>query len=149
MARLARHTSDISEYVIDIARSEGLAEGMGPLDGDVALHQACHARAQNIGAKAAVMLRMIPACNVLMMQRCAGHGGTWGVMKQNFETVMKVGEPVIRQAAESGRAYIASSARSPRDQIVQGMERFGEGRAPPARAHHPIELVAKSYGIDV
>ena len=26
VARLARHTSDISEYVIDIARSEGLAE---------------------------------------------------------------------------------------------------------------------------
>ena len=29
VARLARHTSDISEYVIDIARSEGLAAGYG------------------------------------------------------------------------------------------------------------------------
>ena len=148
VARLARHTSDISEYVIDIARSEGLAQGMMPLDGDVALHQACHARAQNIGAKAAVMLRMIPQCNVLLMQRCAGHGGTWGVMKQNFETGMKVGEPVIRQAAESGRAYIASECPLAGDHIVQGMERFGAGRARPARAHHPIELMAKSYGID-
>ena len=85
VARLARHTKDVSEYVIDIARSEGLAHGMAPLDGDVALHQACHARAQDIGAKAAVMLRMIPECNVLVMQRCAGHGGTWGVMTRNFE----------------------------------------------------------------
>ena len=76
VARLARHTSDISEYVIGIARDEGLAEGLAPLDGEVALHQACHARAQNVGAKAAVMLRMIPQCNVLTMQRCAGHGGT-------------------------------------------------------------------------
>ena len=148
VARLARHTNDISEYVIDIARNEGLADGMAPLDGDIALHQACHARAQDIGAKAAVMLRMIPECNVLMMQRCAGHGGTWGVMKRNFETGMKVGEPVIRQAAESGRAFIASECPLAGDHIVQGMERLGTGRATPARAHHPIELMAMSYGVD-
>ena len=148
VARLSRHTSDISEYVIDFARGDGLAEGMAPLDGDVALHQACHARAQNIGAKAAVMLRMIPECNVLMMQRCAGHGGTWGVMKGNFETGMKVGEPIIRQAAESGRAYIASECPLAGDHIVQGMERFDTGRRPPSRSYHPIELMAMSYGID-
>ena len=148
VARLARHTRDVSEYVIDIARCESLADGMAPLDGDVALHQACHARAQDIGAKAAVMLRMIPQCNVLMMQRCAGHGGTWGVMKKNFETGMKVGEPVIRQAAESGRAFIASECPLAGDHIVQGMERFNAGRATPKRAHHPIELMAMSYGVE-
>ena len=148
VARLAEHTSDISEYIVGIARDEGLAAGLAPLDGDVALHQACHARAQNIGAKAAVMLRMIPESNVLMMQRCAGHGGTWGVMKQNFETGMKVGEPVIRQAAESGRAYLASECPLAGEHIVQGMERIGAGRARPTRAHHPIELMAMSYGID-
>ena len=148
VARLAGHTSDISEYVVGIARDEGLAEGMAPLDGDVALHQACHARAQDIGAKAAVMLRMIPQSNVLMMQRCAGHGGTWGVMKRNFDTGMKVGEPVIRQAAESGRAYLASECPLAGDHIVQGMGRVAAGRAHPTRAHHPIELMAKSYGID-
>ena len=148
VARLAEHTSDISEYIVGIARDEGLAEGLAPLDGDVALHQACHARAQNIGAKAAVMLRLIPESNVLMMQRCAGHGGTWGVMKRNFETGMKVGEPVIRQAAESGRAYLASECPLAGEHIVQGMERIGAGRAHPTRAHHPIELMAMSYGID-
>ena len=149
VARLAEHTSDISEYVVGIAREDGLAEGMAPLDGDIALHQACHARAQDIGAKAAVMLRMIPQSNVLMMQRCAGHGGTWGVMKRNFETGMKVGEPVIRQAAESGRTYLASECPLAGTHIVQGMERVGTGRrARPTRAHHPIELIAMSYGID-
>ena len=132
-----------------IARSEGLADGMAPLDGDVALHQACHARAQDIGAKAAVMLRMIPQSNVLMMQRCAGHGGTWGVMRENFDVAMKVGEPVMRQAAESGRAYLASECPLAGDHIVQGMERLRARGAPVARAHHPIELLAMSYGIDL
>ena len=148
VARLAERTSDISEYIVGIARDAGLADGMAPLDGDVALHQACHARAQNVGAKSAVMLRMIPQCNVMMMQRCAGHGGTWGVMKGNFETGMKVGEPVIRQAAESGRAYLASECPLAGDHIVQGMERLGAGRNHAKQAHHPIELMAKSYGLD-
>ena len=149
VARLAEHASDIAEYVVDIARREGLAEGMAPLDGNVAFHHACHARAQDIGAKAAVMLRMIPECNVMMMQRCAGHGGTWGMMKQNFETGMKVGAPVMRQAGESGRAYLASECPLAGDHIVQGMERLGGDRAPPARARHPIELLAMSYGLEV
>ena len=149
VARLAAHTRDISDYVVDIARSEGLVDGMAPLDGDVALHQACHARAQDIGAKAAVMLRMIPQSNVLLMQRCAGHGGTWGVMRENFDVAMKVGAPVMRQAAESGRAYLASECPLAGDHIVQGMERFRARGAPVARAHHPIELLAMSYGIEL
>ena len=52
VAKLSAATRDISEYVVGIARNEGLAEGLAPLEGGVALHLACHARAQNIGAKA-------------------------------------------------------------------------------------------------
>ena len=69
-------------------------------------------------------------------------------MKRNFETGMKVGEPVIRQAAESGRAYVASECPLAGDHIVQGMGRFDAGRAAPSRSYHPVELMAKSYGIE-
>ena len=41
------------------------------LDGGVALHIACHARAQEMGPKSAVMLRMIPDLDVLIMERCS------------------------------------------------------------------------------
>jgi glycerol-3-phosphate dehydrogenase subunit C len=147
--KLAEHTSDIAEYIVTMARAEGLAEGLEPIEGGVALHLACHARAQNIGAKAAVMLRMIPKCNVMVMQRCSGHGGSWGVMKDNFEVGMKVGENVMKQAAESGRAYVSSECPLAGDHIVQGMEAFADGEKPVARqSHHPIELFAMSYGID-
>ena len=143
---LAAHTSDIAEYVVEIARDRGLADGLAPIEGGVALHVACHAQVQNIGAKAAVMLRMIPQCNVLVMQRCSGHGGACGVMKENFDVGMKVGESVMRQAAMSGRAYLASECPLAGAHIVQGMERFAYGPRP-AAAHHPIELLAMSYGI--
>ena len=147
--KLAEATSDIAEYIVGIARAEGLAEGLEPIEGGVALHLACHARAQNIGAKSAVMLRMIPKCNVMVMQRCSGHGGSWGVMKDNFEVGMKVGENVMKQAAQSGRTYLSSECPLAGDHIVQGMEAFADGEKPVAtRSHHPIELLAMSYGID-
>src|SRR5437763_6682752 len=55
--RLAQATFDVSEYVVDIAKKNGLAPGLQSLSGGVTLHLACHARAQNMGAKAAEMLR--------------------------------------------------------------------------------------------
>ena len=50
--RLSETTYDVAEYVVDIAKKEGLVEGLSKLDGSVSLHMACHAREQNRGKKA-------------------------------------------------------------------------------------------------
>ena len=79
VARLSQATYDISEYVVDIAKKDGLAEGLGSLPGGVAVHLACHARAQNMGAKAAEMMRLLPEADVesdralLRPRRLLGH----------------------------------------------------------------------------
>ena len=143
--RLARHTFDISEYVVDIARSEGLAEGLAPLPGGVALHLACHARAQNMGAKAADMLGLIPGADIDVIERCSGHGGAWGVLKGNFDVALKVGRPVARRALESGKSLVASECPLAAEHIVQGMERLDSSVR--ASAGHPIELMALAYGL--
>ena len=77
--KLAEASFDITEYVVDIAKKEGLAKGLSPIDGGVAVHFACHARAQNMGAKAADMMRLIPEADVAVIERCSGHGGSWGI----------------------------------------------------------------------
>ena len=146
--RLSEATYDIAEYVVDIAKNEGLAEGLKPLGGGVALHLACHARAQNMGAKAAVMLRLVPEAELTVIARCSGHGGSWGVMKQHFETALKVGRPAARQVAESGKAYIASECPLAGAHLLQGLERLGGGAPVPETAHHPIELFARAYGFE-
>jgi glycerol-3-phosphate dehydrogenase subunit C len=48
VARLAKATFDIDEYVVDIAKKDGLPAGAKPVDGGVTVHLACHARAQNM-----------------------------------------------------------------------------------------------------
>jgi glycerol-3-phosphate dehydrogenase subunit C len=141
--RLSEATFDVAEYVVDIAKRVGLAPGLRPLDGGVALHLACHARAQNMGQKATEMLRLVPGVELTVIERCSGHGGSWGVMKGNFETGLKVGRPVARQAADSGKPYLASECPLAGIHIGQGMERLGAHKAP---ALHPIELFARAYG---
>src|SRR5262245_28626039 len=144
--KLSQATFDVSEYVVDIARKEGLAPGLRPLEGGVALHLACHARAQNMGPKAAEMLRLIPGADVAVIERCSGHGGSWGVMKENFETALKVGRPAARAAIQSGKKQLASECPLAADHLAQSIERLGGdgARVEPA---HPIELLARSYGL--
>ena len=146
--KLADATFDISEYVVDIAKRHGLAPGLKPLDGGVTLHLACHARAQNMGAKGAEMLRLIPGADVAVIERCSGHGGSWGVMKANFETAIKVGRPVARTVVKNGKRHLSSECPLAGEHIVQGVERLdGDGRPAIDHSHHPIELFASAYGL--
>ncbi len=148
VAALSQATMDISEYIVDIARNEGLAGKLEPLDGNVTAHIACHARAQNVGRKAADMLRLIPDTGVQVIERCSGHGGSWGIMRDNFEVALKVGKPVARQALKNASPYVASECPLAADHILQGMERLAEGSgAVPRRTYSPIELLALSYGL--
>ena len=150
VARLAAATHDINEYVVDIAKNEGMPDGMAALGSDVALHLACHARAQNMGPKAAEMLRLIPGTKVGVIERCSGHGGAWGVMKENFDTALKVGRPAARNALESGASHVVSECPLAREHLLQGMEKLSDdGRAADvSQVQHPIQLMAKAYGID-
>ncbi|MEQ8250744.1 MAG: heterodisulfide reductase-related iron-sulfur binding cluster [Oceanibaculum nanhaiense] len=146
--RLSAATKDISEYVVDIAKKEGLAEGIQALDGGVTVHIACHARAQNIGQKAAEMLRLIPDTKVSVIERCSGHGGSWGIFKENYDIALKVGKPVSRQALKEANKYVVSECPLAGMHILQGMEEIEKGAdAIPSQSEHPIELVAKAYGL--
>src|SRR5207302_8743619 len=145
--KLAKARFDIAEYLVDIAKKEGLAPGLRPLGDDVTLHIACHARAQNMGPKAADLLRLIPDTRVDVIERCSGHGGSWGVMQANFATALKVGKPVARQALRSPQNFVASECPLAAMHILQGMELLAEGEKIPERALHPIELFARAYGL--
>lgn len=145
--RLADNTSDLSEYLVDIAKKEGLAPGLTPLDGGVTIHLACHARAQNMGQKAAELLRLIPDTRVEVVERCSGHGGSWGVRDEFFEVAMKVGKPVARAVANHGTAHVASECPLAGPHIMQGLERvLGPDQTMPDQAH-PVILFARAYGV--
>jgi glycerol-3-phosphate dehydrogenase subunit C len=98
-----------------------------------------------MGQKAAELLRLIPDQKLDVVERCSGHGGSWGVLKGNFETAIKVGRPVARAALASEAKYIVSECPLAGAHIAQGVEMLGGPRKP---APHPIELFARAYGYD-
>ena len=148
VAALSEATYDIDEYVVDIAKKEGLAPGLAPLDGGVSVHLACHARAQNMGPKAAEMMRLLPNTQVEVIERCSGHGGTFGVLKGTHEIAMKVGAPVASTALKQAKAHVASDCPLAGKHIIQGMREKANGQDVPREAEHPIELIARAYGIE-
>jgi len=146
VAALAKATFDVSEYVVDIARKEGLAPGLAPVASDgVALHVSCHSRAQNMGPKARDMLKLIPNANLQVIERCSGHGGSWGFKKANFAPALKVGAPVAKQVAKSGKAVVTSECPLACAHIAQELEK--EAGQLPRRVGHPIEILAQAYGL--
>ena len=143
--KLSAVVSDISEYVVDISKKEGLAPGLTQVDGGVTVHMACHARAQNIGAKSAEMLRLIPEVKVDIVERCSGHGGTFGVMKETRPYAEKVAKPAVRQIKSKGNDHLCSDCPLACKHLVQVMEDSGEEKVP--AADHPIEIFARAYGL--
>ena len=147
VGRLAPATRDISEYVVDLAKTYGLTPGLGPIEGGVTVHHACHARAQNMGAKSAEMLRMIPDAKVDLVERCSGHGGTFGVMKATHGVANKVGRPAARQVAQKGNDTLCSDCPLACKHMVQLIADDPKTEGAPPREAHPIEVFARAYGV--
>ena len=145
--RLAQSTFDISEYIVDIARKEGLAPGLKPVEGGISLHLACHARAQNMGAMGAEMLRQIPGTEVKIVERCSGHGGSLGVKTEFFETGLKVGKPAMNQIVKNQTEHLCSECPLAGAHLVQGIENIA-GDNKPTQSRHPIEILAQAYGLE-
>ncbi len=143
--RLSAATRDISEYVVEVAKAHGLAPGLEPIAGGVTVHHACHARAQNMGAKSAELLRMIPETKVDLVERCSGHGGTFGVMKKTRAMAVKVGKPAAKQVAQKANETLCSDCPLACKHLGQLLEaEVGAGAQP--RQAHPIEIFARAYG---
>lgn len=143
---LSAATRDISEYIVQIADKNGLPDGLQTIEGGVEVHLACHARAQNMGPKSADLLRLIPDADIGVIERCSGHGGTFGVMKDTHQLAVKVGKPVARNVAKSEAKTVVSDCPLAAKHIVQGVE-YLDSSAKLPEAAHPVEVFARAYGL--
>jgi glycerol-3-phosphate dehydrogenase subunit C len=141
---LSKATRDVCQYVVDIAKKEGLAVKPQKVEGGVTAHLACHARAQNLGPKSAEMLRLIPDTKVTVVERCSGHGGTFGVMKETYPVARKVAKNAVTAVKKAASAHVCSDCPLACKHIVQELEIAGE---PAPAPQHPIEIFAAACGL--
>eukprot|EP00297_Palpitomonas_bilix_P002666 CAMPEP_0113882022 /NCGR_PEP_ID=MMETSP0780_2-20120614/8710_1 /TAXON_ID=652834 /ORGANISM="Palpitomonas bilix" /LENGTH=621 /DNA_ID=CAMNT_0000868963 /DNA_START=183 /DNA_END=2048 /DNA_ORIENTATION=- /assembly_acc=CAM_ASM_000599 len=133
--KVASTTFDVSEYIVSIANEYGMEAELNTLPKGVALHFACHSRAQNMGNKAGEMLKLIPNSKVTTIEKCSGHGGSWGCKKPHFDTAIKVGTPAFRQVVKAAKPAPprASGGSAGRMSAGGGMKfRFGASSISPS-----------------
>ena len=108
--------------------------------GKIAWQVACHQRVQNIGPKTREVLNLIPGTEVITIERCSGHDGTYGVKKASYEFARKIAKPVEARVKQAQPAHFTSDCVMAGAHIAHGL---GDG----IEAEHPISLVRKAYGI--
>ncbi len=111
--------------------------------GKVAYHIPCHERVQKSGAKTREALESVPGTEVLVIERCSGHAGTWGVKAEYHATALKIGRPVFRQIAEFAPDFFASDCELAAHHIEEGLAE-SKGKA---QLRHPITLFRMAYGL--
>lgn len=131
---------DIFEYLM-LRHKEGLLktdfqQGLGK----VAYHAACHQRVQNVGAKTKELLSLIPNTEVVAIERCSGHDGTYAVKSEFHEHAMKIGKPVVKRVKDAAADHYGSDCPMAGHHIENGLR---DGRV----AEHPISLLRKAYGV--
>ena len=87
------------------------------------------------------MLKLIPNIKIDVVERCAGHGGTFGVMKATHNLALKVGRPTIRQIKNNNNKYMASDCQREGKNIKQLKIDTNMANK---EVLHPIELLEKS-----
>ncbi|HEY2629837.1 MAG TPA: heterodisulfide reductase-related iron-sulfur binding cluster [Usitatibacter sp.] len=136
---------DPFEYLM-ARRRDGLLKTEFPKAlGKVAYHVPCHSRVQKIGLKTKEALEAVPGTEVLVIERCSGHAGTWGVKAEFHAASLKIGRPVFRQVAEFAPAYFTSDCAMSGHHIEEGLGTI-EG-APKPQLEHPLTLMRIAYGL--
>ena len=145
---LSESTFDVCEYLVDFYKEKKIKSEVIslPKDSGVTVHISCHSRAQNIGHKAVELLKIIPNIKIDVIERCSGHGGSWGVKKDNFSMAIKVGKPVARKVIQNENKYLVSECPLAGVHVEQGVEKLNKNFSLNTLSH-PIELFALANNI--
>jgi Fe-S oxidoreductase len=137
-ARVAEHTFEFGHYMVNLAREKLLVREFERGLGKVGFHLACHTRRQAVGNNSARVLALLPGTEVVTVESCSGHDGTWGVSKQYFPLALKVGKKLFDNLdAGSPNVLVSDCPLAARHVEV------GTGRRP----IHTAQALATAYGL--
>lgn len=109
--------------------------------GKIAYQVACHLRVQKIGLKTRDILQLIPDTQVMPIERCSGHDGTYAVKVEFHAVSMKIARPVVKKVKQFAADYYASDCPMAGHQIENGLNEPGSVPT------HPLQLLRKAYAI--
>ena len=94
---------DPFEYLAERHKADLLQTDFEQSLGKVAWQVPCHQRVQKIGPKTRDILQLVPDTEVVTIERCSGHDGTYGVKHKTYANSRKLAKPVENRVAAGRR----------------------------------------------
>ena len=137
---VAEHTYDAAEYLMKVHKADDTeldTEFTGEVPEKITYHTACHLRAQNIGFKSRDLMKLTGA-KVKLVQQCSGIDGMWGLRAENDEISIPIAKKLAEQIGRAGGDVVTGDCNLANTAIAEQT-----GTTPT----HPIQLIARAYGI--
>ena len=109
--------------------------------GKISYHAPCHLRVQNMGNKTRDILSLVPDTEIDLIERCAGHDGTYAVKEEYHEVSMKIARPVVNKIKKNEPDYFSSDCPLAGHHLANGIDK---NQSSPT---HPISLLRIAYGL--
>ncbi len=137
---VAAHTFDAAEYLVNIHKGDDTTletDFTGETVKSITYHAPCHLRAQNIGFTSRDLMKLTGA-EVQLVQQCSGIDGMWGLRAGNEDISIPIAEKLGEQIDDAGGDAVAGDCHLANTAIAEQTGR---------EAKHPLQIVARAYGI--
>jgi len=135
------HTYDVAEYLMRVHKAPGTeldTNFTGSIPESITYHVPCHLQAQNIGLKSRDLMKLT-GTKVQLANQCSGIDGMWGYRAENQELQQRVIQPLVRTIETQDAPVVVGDCH-----LANGGINDATGRQP----IHPMQLVARAYGIE-
>jgi glycerol-3-phosphate dehydrogenase subunit C len=130
---------DPGELLSELRKQGAFNRDFRSTPGKIAYHLPCHLKAQQIGFRSRDLMRTIPGAEVITVDACTAHDGTWAMKKEYFALSMKWGEKAFNGMRDAGARVMATDCPLSAIQIEQAIG---------TRPMHPLEVLARAYDDD-
>jgi glycerol-3-phosphate dehydrogenase subunit C len=138
-APIGARVYDICEYLWMLHEAGELDSGFEPLPIRVLYHAPCHLKSHGIGYPAMRLLRLIPGIRIEEVDEgCCGISGTFGVKVEKYDLSMQIGSRLFEAVKAARSDAVLADCETCRMQVEHGSG---------ARSAHPLEILARAYGI--
>jgi len=138
------HTYDVAEYLMKVHKARKAAGGgldtefTGEVPESITYHVPCHLQAQNIGLKSRDLMKLT-GTKIQLANQCSGIDGMWGYRAENQVLQQKVIQGLKKTIEQQDAPLVVGDCH-----LANGGITDATGRQPV----HPMELMARAYGIE-
>ncbi len=140
LAEVQQAIFDPFEYLALRHKEEMLKTDFNTSLGKISYHAPCHLRVQKIGNKTKEILSLVPDTDIEIIERCAGHDGTYAVKQEFHDISMKIGRPVMNKIKKAEPNYYSSDCPLAGHHLANGLESDSSPT-------HPLTLLKIAYGL--